>query len=176
MNTLDIIILIPLAYFAFRGFTRGFIITLAMLAGLMLGLFAAIHFSEYTAVALHDNLHMQSSNIRVISYLVTFVIVLVLVFLLGQFLTKVVKTAGLGLVNRLAGLLLGVSKGLLIASVFVVVLGKIDPKSYLIPEKTRQESILYPPVSAIAPKIFPVMEQYTLKAKELIIGKETGKP
>jgi membrane protein required for colicin V production len=175
MNTLDIIILIPLAYFAFKGFTKGFIITLAMLAGILIGLYAAIHFSEYSTKLLQDNLNFHSSNIRMISYLITFIVVLVLVYLLGKFLTGVVKTTGLGFVNRLAGLLLGIAKGLLIISAFVVLFGKIDPKSYLIPLKSKQESILYKPVSAIAPKIFPVMEQYTDKAKDLILGEEKEK-
>ncbi len=176
MSTLDIIILIPLAYFAFKGFTKGFIITLAMLAGLLLGLYAAVHFSEYTATALTNTFHMQSSNIRVISYLVTFVVVLVLVYLLGQFLTGVVKTTGLGIVDRLAGLLLGVAKGLLIVSIFVVMFGKIDPKSNLIPLKSKKESVLYNPISVIAPRVFPVMKKCTEEAKSFITGDENKKP
>jgi membrane protein required for colicin V production len=175
MNTLDIVLLVPLAYFAFKGFTKGFIITLAMLAGLLLGLYAAIHFSEYSVTLLQDNLNFHSSNIRLISYIFTFVVVLVLVYFLGQFLTGVVKTTGLGFVNRLGGLLLGIAKGLLIISAIVVIFGKIDPKSYLISQKTKEESVLYKPVSSIAIQLFPVMQSYTDKAKEMIIGEDKKK-
>jgi membrane protein required for colicin V production len=170
MNTLDIIILIPLAYFAFKGFNKGFIITLAMLAGLMLGIYAAIHFSEYSLTFLKDTLDMHSNNIRLIAYLFTFVIVLVLVYLLGNFLTGIVKTTGLGILNRIAGLLLGIVKGLMIVSVLIVLFGKIDPKSYLIPEKLKHDSIFYKPVSSISEKVYPVLKDYSEKAKEMILG------
>jgi len=170
MNTLDIIILIPLAYFAYKGFAKGFIITLAMLAGILLGFYAAIHFSDYAITVLQDKLNFHSSNIRMISYLFTFIVALVLVYLLGQFLTGAVKTAGLGILNRIAGLGIGIIKGLLIISAFVVLFGKIDPKSYLIPQKSKQESVLFKPISSIALKVYPVMEKYTGKTKDFIIG------
>ncbi len=176
MKTLDIIILIPLLYFAFRGFTKGFVITLAMLAGLLLGLYAAFHFSEYTAAALSGHVHLDSGNIRLVAYLVTFVTVIVLVYLLGQFLTRVLKTAGLGLLNRLAGLVLGIAKGVLIICALVVLLSKIDPKSYLISPESKSESVLYKPISAIAVQVFPLMEKYTHEAKEIISGEEKQKP
>jgi membrane protein required for colicin V production len=169
MNILDIIILVPLAYFAYKGFAKGFIITLAMLAGLLLGLYAAIHFSEYTVTLLRDQFNMDSANIRLIAYLFTFVVVLILVYLLGQFLTKVAKTTGLGIFNRIAGLLLGVLKGLMIVSVLVVLFGKIDPKSFLIPEKTKKESMFYKPVSEISEMVFPFLKSYSEKAKKLIM-------
>lgn len=170
MNTLDYFILIPLVYFAYRGFIKGFIITLAMFAGWLLGLYAAIHFSEYSVTLLKDQLQMQSDNIRLIAYIFTFIIVLVLVYLLGHFLTGVVKTTGLGIVNRIAGLLLGIVKGMLIISVLIVLFGKIDPKSFLIPDKTKKESLLYKPVSSIAETLFPIVKKYTEEAKELILN------
>lgn len=172
MNTLDIILLVPLAYFAYKGFTKGFVITLAMFAGILIGFYAAIHFSEYAAGFLKEKLDLNSDNLRMISYVVTFVIALVLVFMLGQFLSGVIRTTGLGFVNRLGGLLLGVMKGMLIISAFVVLFGKIDPKSHLIPAHAKQESVLYKPVSALAPKIFPVLKKYTDKVKDLMFDKK----
>ena len=170
MNTLDIILLIPLAYFAYKGFSKGFIITLAMLAGILVGLYAAIHFSEYAVGFLTSRLNTNTGNIRMISYLVTFVAVLVLVYLLGQFLTGVVKTTGLGFLNRIGGVILGVAKGLLIISAILVLYNTIDPKSSLIGKETKEQSVLYEPVAAIAPKVYPVLKQYTDKALDFIKG------
>jgi len=176
MNTLDFILLIPLAYFAYKGFSKGFIITLAMLAGILVGLYAAIHFSEYAVGFLTDHLNTSSGNIRMISYLVTFITVLILVYLLGHFLTGVVKTTGLGLVNRIGGVILGVVKGLLIISAFLVLFGKIDPKSSLIQRETKEESIFFEPVAAIAPKVYPVMKQYSNKALDFLKGDKEKSP
>ena len=168
MNTLDIIILIPLAWFAFKGFKNGLIIEVAMLAGLVLGLFAAIHLSEYTAVLMIENFKLPEKNVKIVSYVVTFVITLLLVYLLGRLLTGLVKTAGLGVFNRLAGTGLGIVKALLIVGAFLMLFGKIDPNSYLIPEKQKEESLFYKPVVSTMPVIFPVLQKYTAKVKEFI--------
>ena len=55
MNILDIILLIPIAWFAYRGFTRGFIIELVSLIALVAGIFLAIHFSWFAAEFLADH-------------------------------------------------------------------------------------------------------------------------
>ena len=45
MNYIDIVILLFLLYGAFRGFSKGLIIEVATLAGLILGVFIAIRYS-----------------------------------------------------------------------------------------------------------------------------------
>lgn len=161
MSTLDIILGIFLLYFAFRGFTSGLIISIATLAGLILGFYAASHFSEFTAGWLQKDMGLQSANIKLIAYAVTFVIVIVLIFLLGRFMTGVVKTAGLGIVNRLAGALFGIGKGLLIASFLFLMFSRIDPKGSLLTESQKKSSVLYKPVSVVAPTIIPLLQKYS---------------
>ena len=58
MNILDIILIIPLAWFAYRGFTRGFIIELASLVARIAGIWAARHFSFCAADCLAGNVDM----------------------------------------------------------------------------------------------------------------------
>ena len=48
MNYIDIVILLFLLYGAFRGFSKGLIIEVATLAGLILGVFIAIRYSPFT--------------------------------------------------------------------------------------------------------------------------------
>jgi membrane protein required for colicin V production len=168
MSTLDIILAIFLFYFAFKGFTSGFIISIATLAGLVLGFYAASHFSEFTANWLQKDMGLKSGNIKLIAYIVTFVIVVVLIFLLGRFMTGVVKTAGLGIVNRLAGAVLGIAKGLLIASFLFLLFTRIDPHESLFTAKNKKGSVLYKPVSAVAPAVIPLLQQYTEKVQNLL--------
>lgn len=168
MSTLDIILAIFLCYFAFKGFTNGFIISIATLAGLILGFYAAAHFSELTANWLQHDMGLKSSNIKLIAYIVTFVIVVVLIFLLGRFMTGVVKTVGLGVVNRLAGALFGIAKGLLIVSFIFLLFSRIDPNESLFTEAQKKGSVLYKPVAAVAPAVIPMVQKYTVQVKELI--------
>jgi membrane protein required for colicin V production len=168
MNTLDIIILVPLAWFAFKGFRNGFIIEIAVLIALVLGLFAAIHFSEYTAGVLIEKFNFHGGNVRLVSYVVTFLVTMILVYFLGRFISTLVKSVGLGIVNRLAGLLLGVVKAFLIVGAFLMLFGKIDPHSYLIPQKEKDSSLFYKPVVTVMPLMFPVLQRYTEKVKGFI--------
>jgi len=168
MSTLDIILSVFLLYFAFKGFTNGLLVSIATLAGLVLGFYAATHFSEFTAAWLQRDLGLKSSNLTLIAYIVTFIIVVVLVFLLGKFLTGVVKTVGLGIVNRLAGAILGIAKGLLIASFLFLFFSHIDPRGSIFTAKQKQGSVLYKPVAAVAPAVIPVLQKYTTQVKEMV--------
>jgi len=168
MSTLDIILALFLFYFAYRGFSNGFIISIATLLGLILGFYAASHFSEFTANWLQHDMGLKSGNIRLIAYIVTFVIVVVLIFLLGRFMTGVVKTVGLGIVNRLAGALFGIAKGLLIASFLFLLFSRIDPNESLFTAAHKKGSVLYKPVAAVAPAVIPLVQKYTVQVEEMI--------
>jgi membrane protein required for colicin V production len=168
MSTLDIILALFLFYFAFKGFTNGFIISIATLAGLILGFYAASHFSEFTANWLQHDMGLKSGNIKLIAYIVTFVIVVVLIFLLGRFMTGVVKTVGLGIVNRLAGALFGIAKGLLIASFLFLLFSRIDPNGSLFTAAHKKGSVLYKPIAAVAPAVIPLVQKYTVQVEEMI--------
>jgi membrane protein required for colicin V production len=135
---------------------------------LILGFYAASHFSEFTANWLQHDMGLKSSNIKLIAYIVTFVIVVVLIFLLGRFLTGVVKTVGLGIVNRLAGALLGIAKGALLASLLFLLFSKIDPNQSLFTAQHKKGSVLYKPVSAVAPAVIPLIKKYTAEVEEMI--------
>lgn len=168
MSTLDIILAVFLLYFAIKGFTNGFIISIATLAGLVLGFYAAVHFSEFTANWLQHDMGLKSSNITLIAYIITFVIVVVLIYLLGRFMTGVVKTVGLGIVNRLAGAIFGIAKGLLIASFLFMLFSRIDPRESLFTSEHKKGSVLFKPVSEIAPAAIPLLQKYSDKVKKIV--------
>jgi membrane protein required for colicin V production len=171
MSTLDIILALFLSYFAFKGFSNGFIVSIATLIGLVIGFYAATHFSEFTANWLKSDLGLESSNIKLIAYIVTFAIVVVLIFLLGRFLTGVVKTVGLGIVNRLAGAIFGIAKGALIVSFLFMFLSRIDSQGSLLSAEQKNGSVLYKPVSMVAPATIPLVKKYTTQVEELIQDK-----
>jgi membrane protein required for colicin V production len=116
---------------------------------------------------------LKSGNIKLIAYIVTFAIVVVLIFLLGRFITGVVKTDGLGIVNRLAGAVFGITKGLLIASFLFLLFSRIDPRESIFTPSHKKGSVLYKPVSAVAPAVIPLLQQYTIKVQDLF---EEDKP
>ena len=110
MNYIDIVILLFLLYGAFRGFSKGLIIEVATLAGLILGVFIAIRYSPFTEGILKDFLNITSRYLSYIALAVTFLLVVIVVYLLGKMLTRLVDIISLGLVNKLLGTLLGIAK------------------------------------------------------------------
>ena len=74
MNYIDIVILLFLLYGAFRGFSKGLIIEVATLAGLILGVFIAIRYSPFTEGILKDFLNITSRYLSYIALAVTFLL------------------------------------------------------------------------------------------------------
>ena len=127
MNTLDIILAIPLAYALFRGFRRGLILELAMLVGLVLGIYLGIHFSRAVSTFLTETFHMKGSYMSVVSFAVVFLLVLMMVFFIGKLMEKTADILLLGLVNKLLGAFFGLIKMVMILSFILYFLNSFSP-------------------------------------------------
>ncbi len=158
MNYLDIILGILLILSAFNGFSKGFVEELAGLVALILGIWVAIHFSDVVARYLTDHFHFTFEHLHIAAFIITFVIVVVLVYLVGALVNKVVKAASLGFLNRLAGFGFGIIKGALILSVVLVVFNRIDKDVHIISEQTKADSKLFEPIKNFAPGVFPFLD------------------
>jgi len=163
INYFDVIIAIFLLWSAYRGMTKGFLIMAASLAALILGVWGAIRFSHLTAALLISSFGVQTKYLALISFALTFVIIVILVHLLSRALDKLVKAVALGIVNRLAGLLFGILKTAFLISIFLVILNGINNRVPFIPEEHKENSLLYQPLSRLAPAIFPFLNFEDIK-------------
>jgi membrane protein required for colicin V production len=157
LNYFDFIFAIFLLWSAYRGLTKGFLIMAASLAALVLGVWGAIRFSYLTAALLISFFGLQTQFLGLISFALTFVIIVILVHLLSRALDKLVKAVALGFANRLAGMLFGLLKTAFLISIFLVLLNGINNRFPFIPEKHKENSLLYRPLSKLAPAIFPFL-------------------
>jgi membrane protein required for colicin V production len=153
MNTLDIVILVVVALLTLYGLKKGFIVSLATLAGLLLGIYLAIHFSHYAAGLIERNFHPSSFWLPALAYSATFLVVLIVVYFIGKMVEKLVEAAGMSILNHLGGALLGFAKGVLIMSAVLYLIALADPKETLISAPSKQRSMFYAPVAAIVPMI-----------------------
>lgn len=157
MNYLDIIILIFLLWAAFRGFTKGFIIAVASLIALILGIYAGIHFSDFAAYLIVKWFGPETRHLTIIAFIITFIAVVILVHVIAWLTDKLVKAVALGFINRLLGVIFNSIKMAFILSVIISILNYFNAENHIIPEKDRESSILYYPVAAIAPAVFPYL-------------------
>jgi membrane protein required for colicin V production len=158
-------LIIPIIIGAWRGFKKGFVIEIFTLLALLVGIYAGIHFSDYMAAILRDNLGMTSEYLPAISFTVTFLLVGAMVYFAGKMIEKALKLVALGMVNKLAGLFFGVVKMLFFVSAALVILESYDEKGRFIPAELKTDSLLYKPVKAVSLNAIPA-----LKYSDLFIG------
>jgi membrane protein required for colicin V production len=158
MNYFDAIFIIAFLWSAYRGITKGFIIMLASLAALILGVWGAIHFSDLTSGFLIDKFNFESQYLHIISFAITFILIVIAVHLVARAVDKLIKAVALGFVNRIAGLIFGIAKTAFIISIILVVVNSVDRKLQFIPEEHKENSLLYQPLSRLAPAIFPYLD------------------
>jgi membrane protein required for colicin V production len=157
MNYIDIIILIILAVAMVRGFINGLVKEVASLAALILGIWGAIRFSSFTAAKLYDYFDMTGKYVGIIAFLVTFALIAIAIHFIGMLVDKLLEAVALGFINKLLGILFGGLKAVLVLSVVFVILDSINARKQFLPKDKIDQSMLYKPISDIAPAIFPII-------------------
>lgn len=167
MSKIDIILIIPLIWGAFMGFRKGLILELASLVGLILGIYGAIRFSDYTAKKLIEYVDVTQEWLGLISFLVTFVLIVFAVFLFARILDKALKLVALGLINRLLGLLFGLLKYALILSTLLYFFENINTKFQLTETNYREKSLLWEPMEMLVAPFQQMLTDFEIdKVKE----------
>ena len=162
MTILDIILLIPLAWLVFLGWKKGVIREAATLAGIVAGIWAAVHLSRLVA----NLLGLKGESSILIAFFITFVGALVLTYLLGHGIEKMVKSAHLSLANKITGAVLGMAKALCILAVLLNGIVLIDKKEEIIPPTTREKSILYKPVYSTGNLLISSLKEFIEEVKK----------
>lgn len=165
MNVIDIIILIILGWGAYRGFTQGFVLQIVTFIALIIGIWAAVKFSDAMAGFLTRTMDITGKYLPVLSFILIFILVIVIAHLIGMLLTRFLELTSLGWLNRLGGILFGILKMAFIVSVVLTLQNRMKEKIKIIPDKQVQTSFLYKPVASIAPAIFPHLKLLALNKK-----------
>lgn len=172
MAILDIILIIPLGWLVFLGWKKGVIREAATLAGIVAGIWAAVHLSKLVA----SLLGLTGESAILIAFFITFVGALVLTYLLGRGIEKMVKSAHLSLANKLAGAALGMAKALCVIAVVLNGIVLLDQKEELITPETREKSLLYKPVYNTGNLLISSLKDFIAEHKEVVErGKEAMK-
>ena len=168
MNYLDIIFIVPLIWAGFRGFKKGLIIEVSTLIAFGLGIWGGIHFSDFVAELLSESI--ESKYVPLISFTITFILIVATVFVLGKMLEKAINLIQLKLVNKVTGALFGVAKIVLVISVLLVIVNSFDQKSNIVPEDLRENSLLYQPLSDVSLKVIPALKNSQLFTDSVVLS------
>ena len=154
MGILDIVLGVLLGYGLFMGLRNGFLVEIASVIALIVGIYGAIHFSYLLGDYLSARLDWEASYIKVIAFVLTFIALVFAVNLLGKFLTRIADFAMLGLLNRLAGGIFGLVKVAVILGALLVYLERANMPLHLIDPESFENSVLYGPVKETGAFVF----------------------
>ncbi len=164
MNLLDILILLPIAYFCYRGFMNGVIKEVLSIAGIILAVFFTFQYMEPVGNLIRPLFEEQSSIIPFVSGLIIFIGTVVLVNLIAFLSKKFLETIKLNFVNRMAGLGFGFLKSGIVVSAILLILAGFNLPS----QQAREDSAAYPYIIYLAPwaydavaTIWPGAENFT---------------
>ncbi len=141
MSLLDTSILTILALGGLRGLLRGLVKEAASLAAVLLGGWLAFMFHEKVAMLLQGTIPPVAS--RMIAFVALLILAGLAAHILGNLLTRLLKLALLGWVNRLGGMALGLIEGsLVLGMVFYSVIAA--PFVFTFKDTVKKHSVAYP--------------------------------
>jgi membrane protein required for colicin V production len=164
MNTLDLILLVPIVLGFVFGLFKGLIKELASLAAIVLGIYGAKMLAPAMSTLLIQHFHFSTKTALPFAYLVLFAAIAIVLLLLAKTLDKIFDSIALSGLNKFLGGLFSALKYALIISVLLNVFDALDTKFTFIKPKTKMESIGYKPLLKFAPALWD--EAKTIKTPD----------
>jgi len=158
MNWLDIVLAIPMVWGLYQGFTKGFIMELARIIALIVGVYMSIRFAQTLTEYLYSNTEITNEFLPIISFAIIFIGVAILVHLFAKTIEKLAKAVALGWANKAAGALFGIFRTAFVLSIVLMLLSRFELTDKFEKGEIVEASFLYKPVSALAPFILPMLE------------------
>lgn len=171
VSYLDLVLLIPIGLAIWRGWRNGFVMEVFSMLALFVGLYAGVHLSDWMANFLRTKFDMNSESLPIMSFVVVLVLVFVGLFFLGKLITKTVSAGGAERWNQIGGAFFSLTKTLLFLSTLFVLFNALDRKYGWLPDKQKQHSYFYEPIYNFSLFLLPSMEEsefyQNLQAKDL---------
>ena len=149
MNTIDLIVILPLALAIISGFRKGFIIEIASLLAFIIAIIACLKLT-HKLMELIVQYTGNSKWLPFVSYILVFVLVYLLVMWLGKLLEKAIKIIQLGTVNRLLGIVFSLLKMCFLISLCFWLIDLV----HLVPKASEEQSVVYRAIHGFAPTFF----------------------
>ena len=147
---------------------------IASLLALVLGILGAIQLRPAFASLLDSLFSISPEYLNVIAFVVAFVLIVLAVHLVAFLVDKLVKAIALNFINRLLGMGFGVLVTAFVISMILWPINEINKEKELIKPERIEGSLLYKPLSAFAPAVFPYLKK--TEWKQYVPGKKQKEP
>ncbi len=150
MNWIDIVLALPIVWFAWRGFGKGFIIEVSTLVGLIIGIYVALNFS-WVIKSVFYKLEIYGDYIHIIALSITFVITVMFIVWLGRAIERLFDVLALSFLDKGIGAIFGALKAAVLISVVLFIIKQSGLENQAFAPTTRANSIVYEPIASIVP-------------------------
>lgn len=160
---IDVLFLITAGYGFYMGFSRGIIKTVFTILSVMIGIIAAAKFGPSMTDFLESMTDSRSPLMFVAGFLLTFVVTMVLIRLIANFMEKALESANINIINQAAG-------GIVMASIFTALYSTLvlfGDRSHIVENDTKDQSFTYPylvefpgKISVAVKKVWPVFTDF----------------
>lgn len=164
MSKIDIVILVVVLLGAWKGYKDGFLMGLITLLALVLGVFGAFKLTGEGMIFLQDSFHADKDTLPYITFLLIFVMIVILVTWLGKAIRQSIDKTFLGRVDEIFGSLLGAFKTLFMISVALWIL---DSFKHSLDNEWTEGSYLYPFTAHLAPTLARWVAQFVPFLQEI---------
>ncbi len=155
MNWLDITLLCLAGIGFGKGLFDGFIKQVVSLIALVAAIFLCGEAAGWLRGYIVALGWFPEQGVSVLSYVAGFILIMGVLVLAGEIVTKVIDATPLSIINHLGGGALGLLLVLLFTSLSLNLLDLVDRSGVFISQETKVESRFYEPIQQIVPTIYP---------------------
>jgi membrane protein required for colicin V production len=160
MTWIDFVTLIIAGYSIFKGFRDGLIHQITSLLGLVFGAIFAGTIARFLEPGLSSLFRSSPHIVGTISYLIAFILILVGFSFLGKMIKGFVDAIHVGFLNNIGGAFFCALKWLLIFSLFLNVVERLDSHEWIIKAETKQKSTTHNFVKSLMPIVVPYLTSH----------------
>lgn len=150
---IDIIAVILLIMAVFKGLSKGLIVAVFSFLAYLIGLAAALKLSTFVASYIGTNVQVSQRWLPFVSFLVVFVMVVLLVRLGAKAIEGAMKMMLLGWLNRIGGVLFYIFIYYFIYSIILFYAAQLA----VLQPNTLEASVVYPYIAPLAPKLLAAL-------------------
>ena len=157
-NLVDILIFILILIFMLKGYNRGLIKQITVIAAVALGLYVAAEQYNVLSVFLMDKFQLNNKIAEATSFVIIVISVSLFINYLGYIFSQMADFLFLSIFNSLGGALFGLVKAGLISYILLLIISNI-PISFA--QKQLESSYLAPKILALSPILKEKIAQLT---------------
>ena len=172
MRTLDIILLIPLIFGAYKGYKKGLLLEVIGIFALFLAVILGFKLLDWGIGLWAEYSEDYNKFIPYIAFLVIFIGTLLLLNLVGTILKRALDFTPFGMVDNAAGAMIGFVKWAFAMSLFFWFAANLDVQ---VPQDMAKGTYIYPLILTFAPSLIdiftsllPFTRQFIDSVKSLI--------